>query len=189
MANFFDLFAVIVTIGLGILGFREGIVKGAIKLVGFILLLVALSIWADDISTFARSFDVIPPQVAGLLAFVILLIGGSLALNLIASALAGLIAMTPAHFVDAGLGCAFGMIKALFLAGLVALALSCAQSGTFFGGQYRTSHLAPGLRQFASVAVPFLKSAATSLFNRLDPVMPGNGDKEEPQHAPSEPLI
>lgn len=189
MANFFDLFAVIVTIGIGILGFREGIVKGAIKLAGFILLIVALSMWADEITALARSFSGIPSKIAGPLAFVILLIGGSIALNLAASALAGLIAMTPAHFIDAGLGCAFGMIKALFLAGLVALALSCAQTDTFFGEQYATSHLAPGLQKFTSTAIPFLKSAAASLFEQLDPAAPGDNDREEPQNAPSDALI
>ena len=47
--NLFDLFVVIVTLGLALMGFREGLVRGAVKLAGFIALVVLMAVFSRQI--------------------------------------------------------------------------------------------------------------------------------------------
>lgn len=178
MVNLFDIMVVILTIGLGVLGFREGFLREAVKLAGMFLTLIVLAVYSSPIVAIALSLDFLPPTLAILFLFGVLFALSVLSFNLLAILLSKLVSLTPVRFVDVGLGCGFGILKALFFCGFVALMLSLAPPNSFFLRQYEGSQFASPLGGFAQTTVPFLKSAADILYRRFE-VIPGGGNDEE----------
>ena len=77
--------------------------------------------------------------------------------------------MTPAGFIDNGLGCALGIIKSLFLCGLAAIVISFAPPGGFLKNQYESSLTAKHLVAFISETIPLVKKAVTPYYRRITP--------------------
>ena len=83
-----------------------------------------------------------------------------------------LVHMTPVGFVDSGLGCVLGAMKALFLCGLIATFLSFAPADSFFRNQYQKSISAAPLVSFIAESIPFVKKAIIPLYKRFAPIIP-----------------
>jgi len=160
VVNLFDVFVVVVTTGLAVLGFREGLVRGAIKLAGFLFVLLLLGMFAGEIVDFAGGFHRIPRQGAVPLAFVLLLVLGTVVVHVLAHFVHKLVHMTPVGFIDNGLGCAFGILKALLLCGLAALLLSFAPPGSFLRNEYESSRSAEFLAGMLLETIPFARKYA-----------------------------
>ena len=172
MTNMFDLGVFVLVVALGLFGFRDGLVRGAVKLVGFIVILILLAVCSDEITALAVTVDVLPEQLSVPLAFVLLFSLAVIGVHFAALLLSGVIALTPVHGLDAGLGCLFGILKALFLGGLVAFAFSYGSPDSVIGRQYRTSRFALPLHRLAVTAFPLLRSAAVSIYRQLDDSLP-----------------
>jgi len=168
----FDIFVVIVVVGLAIFGFREGLVRGALKLGGFIALIVAMALFSAPIMSVADVLPMLPRNIAIPLVFLVILAAGTAIIHFVAHLLHKLIHMTPAGFIDYGLGCAFGIIKALILNGLLAIVISCAPPGSFFRNQYDTSYSAKPLAAFISETIPFVNNALVPYYQRFTPSPP-----------------
>ena len=167
--NVFDILIVIIVIGLAVSGYREGLVRGAVKLAGFIITIVITAAISGRIVQLSRSIEFIPHEIAVPVLFVIFFIMGIIGFHLLAKILHDLIHMTPVGFVDSGLGCAFGILKALLVGAVLALALSFAPHDTFFDGQYRTSRTAQPLVRLLSESVPFVKRTIKTLYKHDTP--------------------
>jgi len=178
MLNFFDLFVVIVTLGLAVSGFREGFLKGAVKLAGFIAIIVFMVLFSGNIASACFLIDKFPPKITIPLIFIAIFIIASISLHFLAELLHKLINVTPIKFIDSGLGCMFGILKAIFLGGILAILLSFASPGTFFHYQYETSHTGETLKSFMYITIPFMKSTIISMYQRYVP-MPEEQEKKE----------
>ena len=168
MMNAYDIFLAIVTVGLAVYGFREGLVRGAVKLAGFIVTVIALAFFSDRIAGFAGIFDTIPRAVALPGVFIAFFVGSLIVVHILAELANRLVRITPIKFVDAGLGCAFGMAKAAVLCGIVALVLSMAPPRTFFYDLYRSSASAHTMRSIVCGIIPFVRRTLP-LFQRNEP--------------------
>ncbi len=124
LINFFDLLVVLIIIGLGISGYREGLIRGIVKLLGFIVTIVVIAVFSDQIIQRSHELEFIPPTIAVPVTFIVMLVIGIIGFNILAKIIHKVVHMTPVGFVDSGLGTAFGILKALFLSGVIALALS-----------------------------------------------------------------
>jgi len=184
--NVFDLFVAVVTIGLAVIGFREGLVRGAIKFAGFIALVILLTASIGKILAITDKVTFLPQPVAVLVVIVVLLVLGMTVLHIIAKTLHELVHMTPAGFIDNGLGAAFGILKSLLLCGLLAIVLSLAPHGGFLRAQYEQSVSAEHLVGFMSETVPFIRDMIRPYYHRLapEPVVPEHNGHERPQSAP-----
>ena len=168
MANLFDLMVVILAAGMCIAGLRDGFLRQAIKLCGFIVTLVLLAVFSRLLVNFALSFEHLPRAVSVTLVFGGVFLALMLVFHIAAAIVANLAALTPARFIDAGLGGALGMLKGLVVCGFLAGILSGAPNGSFFREQYVDSTFARPLRGVVMATVPFLKSAAEMVIKRLE---------------------
>ncbi len=180
--NVFDLFVFIVTAGFAVLGFREGLVRGVIKLAGFVGLVVIVAVFAGRIAALAELVDVLPPHVMAPLMFIVVILSGSIVVHVAALLLYKLVHMTPAGFIDTGLGCALGIFKALLLSSVLALAISFAPPRTFFGDQYRTSVSAPALVSLLEEIIPVAGRMFEPLYRSLPAPLPDADEEEEPHN-------
>ena len=184
MFNYFDLFVVIVTLGLAIAGFREGILRAAIKLAGFIVTIILLALFSDHIIKAVLVTEKIPPKIMIPLFFVAIFAVAMIAFHYLANLIYKLVTITPVKFIDSGLGCIFGIFKALFLNGMLALLLSFASPGTFFHNQYTTSHTVKTLDKFLDVAVPMMKSAIIPIYRKYVPSPKEHEEKKDEKNIP-----
>jgi len=162
MMNFFDIFVLIVVIGLGIAGFREGFFRSMVKLAGFLLVAALLAILSDEICAVCRRIHVIPVSVAIPLAFILLFVGGMIAVAVAAKAVHAIVHLTPVGFLDSGFGAAFGILKALLVGGLAAIVLMQTPEETLFRKQVDSSSAGRPLAGLVSGIVPFVRSAVQS---------------------------
>jgi membrane protein required for colicin V production len=162
MINFFDIFILIVVIGLGVAGFIEGFVRSIVKLAGFLAVIALLAALSENICAVGRRIHFLPSTVALPLAFVILFIIGMIVVALVAKTLHAVIHLTPLGFVDSGLGAAFGVLKALLVGGLVALILTQNPGGSFLQQQVTNSTTGRPLIGLLSGVLPFVRSAVGS---------------------------
>ena len=186
--NLFDITVALLAVLQGISGFREGLVRGLVKLAGFVLVVSAMAYFSVPIARFARSLPGVPDPVAVPLVFI-----GVLALGMVAYTVLGEIAsrvmhLTPLGFIDNGFGTVFGVLKAMLIAGILALVLSFTPKGSFPYEQYASSRTGPGLSRFVTHAIPFIASAGTRLLNQFVPRpgpggAPRNRTHESPTHA------
>jgi len=185
MINFFDLFAAIVTIGLAVWGFKEGILRSVIKLAGLIAALVLITVFSQAIVELALSVEQIPGKLSVPLFFMAIFALATILFHYLAELIHKVIAFSPVRFIDSGLGCLFGMLKSLLLNGVLALLLSLAPPGSFLNTQYAESHTAKTLNTLFVAAVPYVRSTIETLFNRYQnsPDAPEKKDNEpeEPQ--------
>ena len=175
MLNFFDLFFVIVTLGLAVNGFREGLIKGIVKLAGFIAIIFFMVLFSDEIVNSCFLIEILPPKISIPLVYITVFIIAAIVLHIVAELLHKLIKITPLKFIDSGLGCIFGILKAFFLGGILATFLSFASQETFLYYQYETSYTAKTLKSFMYVTIPFMKSTIISLYQKYSP----EPDKQE----------
>ena len=167
--NFFDILSIIITVGLTITGFREGFVRGIVRLVGFIILIVGLVVFAAPLTTLALTIPHIPPRVSIPLVFLTTFVLGIAAFHLISIGIHALVHLTPLGWIDAGLGATFGVIKSLLFCGFIATILSFAPRGGFFAGQYERSILAQPLAELLSHSLPPVKKTVEMFYKRLVP--------------------
>jgi len=184
MVNVFDLFVVVVTVGLAVLGFREGLVKGAINLIGFIVLVIVLTASIGTILEITGKIEFLPHSLTIILSIVLLLVLGMIVIHLVAEVLHKLVHMTPAGFVDSGLGSAFGIFKALLLCGLLAIVLSLARPDSFFRNQYEHSASAAYLIRFMSETVPFAGRMIKPYYHRIVPPPHQDQNNDEKSASP-----
>jgi len=177
MMNAFDLFLAVVTIGLAVSGFREGLIRGAIRLVGFIVTIAALALFADRITGFVRLFETLPYGVTATVVFVVCFVCAMIGIHILAETVYRLIRITPISFIDSGLGCAFGIVKAMVLCGIVALVLSLAPSQSFFYHMYRTSATAHTMKNLVSSIIPVIRRVVPP--DRRYPPQEEHQDKEK----------
>jgi membrane protein required for colicin V production len=182
--NLFDLTVALLAVLQGISGFREGLVRGLVKLAGFVLLVSALALFADPIARFARSIPDIPDILSVPLVFIGALVLGMIAFTLIGEVVSRMVHFTPLGFVDNGFGAAFGVLKAMLIAGILALILSFNPKGSFLYSQFVSSRTGPGLARFVTHAIPFVASAGTRLLNQFVPRgEPRGGATGSPDYA------
>ncbi|MCE5249000.1 CvpA family protein [bacterium] len=186
--NFFDLLVILVVAGLGITGFRDGLIRQAVKLVGLIVSVVVLAVFSDFFIGLAQNIRFLPAKIAVPLVFYSALIIGLVIFAVLAAILSRMIHLTPIGFIDSGLGTAFGILKALLLCGVIAVALSFTSPGSFLGGQFRSSRTAGPLSQLVSESIPFVKKSVSS-FYRLFPSMPEKPEPENNEHIEQNPVI
>ena len=179
MVNFFDLVVVIITLGFAVKGFFEGLVRGAVKLVGFIIINIFMAGFSDTIVSLALEIGIFPPKISIPSAFLLILIGGTAAFYVVAHLLHRLVHMTPAGFIDSGLGCVFGTVKALILCGILATGISFAPSDSFLRNQYDKSLTAVTLVTFLSESIPLIKKAVVPLYQRFKPVLSEPENKKD----------
>jgi len=183
MVNVFDVLVVLMAIGLGMIGFREGLVRGVINLVGFLALVLALVFFSGTITVAAKSITAIPPQAAIPLMFVFLLALGTAAIHIIAFVIHKTVHMTPIGVIDSSLGAVLGILKAVFFCALLATVLSFSPDGSWFRGQYNASASAAELVNLLNSTVPYIEKSLAPYFRQVSPMMPhqppanGNGRK------------
>lgn len=168
MLNFFDLFVLITSAGLAISGFREGFIRGFVKLAGFVITLMLLAAFSHTVTDFVSGFsNGFLEKAINVIVFIALFLIMSLAFHLLASILHGVLKFTPVVFINSGLGCLFGLLKSALLGGIVAALLSLAPQGSFFNNQIKSSRTARGLENLAKDTIPFLKESLKT-FNRAN---------------------
>ncbi len=179
MLNGFDIFFAVVTIGFAILGFREGFVKSILNLIGFVAAVIVVLAFSQTIFAIAELIPVLPHALSAFILFITAVVACTVIVHIIASFVQKLVHMTPAAFIDNGLGCAFGIVKALVLGGIVAFVLSCAPQGSFVRLQYDNSVSAPHLVTFIAESIPFI--------SRLTPYYPSfTPEPSEPEQKQNE---
>ncbi|MBT4483329.1 MAG: CvpA family protein [Candidatus Latescibacteria bacterium] len=183
MVNVFDLLALIITLFLAFSGYREGFLRGVIKLVGFIAIVFLMAFFPGHITEAALTIKFLSPGISIPLAFIVILIAGTCVFHLIAFAVHKMVQMTPVGFIDSGLGCAFGIIKALLLTSLIATAISFSPDGSFFKKQYDNSISAKHLITLLSEIVPPAKKSVIPLYRRYIPA------PVEPEHKQDDKTI
>jgi hypothetical protein len=167
--NLLDLTVTLLAILLGIAGFREGLVRGFVKLAGFVIAVCALAAFAGPLVHLGQSIPLLPNIIAVPLVFVLVLVACMIVSGLIGEMVSGMVHLTPLGFVDSGFGTAFGVLKAVLIAGIIAFVLSLGPRGGFFYGQYASSRTGPGLARFVTHAIPFVASAGTGLIRHFTP--------------------
>lgn len=170
MVNYFDLVVVIITLGLAVKGFFEGLARGAVKFAGFIIVIIFMAGFSDTIVSVTLEIGILPPKISIPAAFLLILIVGTALFYVVANVLHRLVHMTPAGFIDSGLGCVFGAVKAFILCGLLATGISFAPSDSFLRKQYEKSLTAETLVAFLSESIPLVKKAVIPLYQRFTPV-------------------
>ncbi len=158
MVNFFDIFVVIVTAALAVTGYLHGLLRSVVKLVGFIVTIIGLAMFSEYLIGATKAVPQVPSQIAVPVMFITVFIIASLAFYLLAEVLHKLIKITPIRILDSGLGCLFGVVKALFLTGILAMLISLAPQGTFLNSQYEASHTARTLKTLFGETIPFITS-------------------------------
>lgn len=169
MINVFDIFVTVATIGLAVLGFREGFVRGALRLIGFIALIIALAFVTDPIVDIVCRSGHIPRSIVTPVFVVLFLIIGLAIIHAVSGALHAIVHVTPAGFIDNALGCAFGILKGLLVSGVLAIVLSFQHSGGFFRTQVENSGAANHLLRFMSETIPPIKRRLEPYFNHKAP--------------------
>jgi len=183
MVNVFDVFVVLMAIGLGFIGFREGLVRGVINLAGFLALILALVFYSETITAAAKSITAIPPQAAIPLMFVFLLVLGTAATHIIALVIHKTVHMTPIGLLDTGLGAVLGLLKAVVFCALLATVLSFSPDGSWFRNQYDASASAAELVNLLNSTVPYIEKSLAPYFRQISPLIPhqppanGNGGR------------
>ena len=95
MINFFDLVVVVNTIGLAVYGFFEGLLRGAVKLIGIIVTIVLLAVFSNNIVGMALTVRGISPRISIPLAFLFAFIIGSAIFYIGATLLHKIVHKTP----------------------------------------------------------------------------------------------
>ena len=170
--NLFDLFVILLVVLMGVSGWREGLVRGGVKLIGFILTVIALSVCASQIEGFARGIESIPSRLAIPIVFVVVFIAGSVFFAVLAEALHKVVHLTPLGFVDSGLGTVLGAVKALFVAGIVALIFSFLPAQGKLKAQYEHSRFGSGLVRMVQKTIPAATSAGIGILKNFTPPTP-----------------
>lgn len=184
MINYFDLFAAIVTIGLAVWGFREGIIRGVIKLAGFFLVLALLAVFSSYIVETALTIDQLPGKVTIPVFFVLAFALGTILFHYLAELGHKLTSFSPVKIIDSSLGCLFGMFKAALLNGLLALILSLTPPDSFPGKQYAESQTAKTFNTMLAAVIPFVKSTVEPLIDTYKALPDVPDEQKNEQTAP-----
>lgn len=167
--NPFDWFVLLLVCIMGISGFHEGLVRGGIKLAGFFLIIIALTVFAGQIAGFARGLEGIPPKLAVPVTFFGVYAAGAILFAVLAETMRRAVHLTPLGFVDNGLGVLFGVIKGVFIAGILALIFSFMPKHGKMNTQFETSRFGSGLVGFITKSIPAVTSAGIGIVNHISP--------------------
>ena len=125
---------------------------------------------SDTIVSACYLIEKIPPKITVPIVFIGIFVLSILIFHFFAEILYKLIKVSPIKFIDSGLGCLFGIIKAFFLNGILAVLLSFSSPGSFFHNQYSYSHTAGTFQTFLYETIPFMKSVITPIYRRYAPI-------------------
>ncbi|MFC1551795.1 CvpA family protein [Candidatus Latescibacterota bacterium] len=170
MVNYFDILVLIIMLGLAVSGFFEGLIRGVIKLIGFIAVIVFLSLFSDIVIEMAVDLVNLPAQIAVPLVFFLFFATSAVVVYFIAEILHELIKLTPIRIIDSGLGSVFGLLKAFCITGILAMLLSFTSPGTFLNDQYVSSRSGVPLNDLFGTVVPFLKSEIIPIYRKYIPL-------------------
>jgi|GEM_PF-3531483 uncharacterized membrane protein required for colicin V production len=170
MVNYFDILVVIITLGLAVSGFFEGLVRGVIKLAGFIAVIIFMSLFSDIVIELSVEFVNLPPQIAIPLVFFFFFATSAIVVYFLAEILHGIIKITPLRIIDSGFGSVFGVLKAFCITGILAMLLSFTTPGTFLNDQYVSSRSGRPLNDMFGAVVPFLKSEIIPIYRKYVPL-------------------
>jgi uncharacterized membrane protein required for colicin V production len=186
--NLFDLCIILLAVLMGVSGWHEGLVRGGVKLIGFLLILVALSVCAGQITEFARGIEGIPSRLAIPIVFIGIFIAGSILFAVLAEALRKVVHLTPLGLADSGLGMLFGAVKAFFIAGIVALVFSFMPAHGALKTQYEHSRFGNCLAELVKKTIPAATSAGIGILKYFTPpAKPGSPEKQLIPENPSTP--
>jgi uncharacterized membrane protein required for colicin V production len=185
--NLFDLIVMILVILLGIAGFREGIIRGGVKLAGFLITIVILALFAGNITRFAMGLESVPSWLVIPALFFAVFFALSIFFAIIAEALHHTVHLTPLGALDNGLGTIFGVLKGIFVAGILALILSFLPGPGFLKHQYETSRTAPKLVFFISKTIPVATGAGKKILKYFS--LPAPPEREEPRKKKHDPKL
>jgi uncharacterized membrane protein required for colicin V production len=169
---------------LGIAGFREGLVRGAVKLAGFIITVIALAVLAEPIGKLAGWVPFVPHKVAVILTFMAVFILGSVLFAILGNILRKVVHLTPLGMLDSGMGTLFGILKAVFLGGILALLFSLMPQNGFWKKQYESSLSGSPLTRLISRSIPVITAGGINLFKHFSHEPSPPEPKKDP-HAPS----
>lgn len=167
--NLFDLCIILLAVLMGVSGWHEGLVRGGVKLIGFILTIIVVSVCAAQIMEFARGIEGIPSRLAIPIVFIGVFIAGSILFAVLAEALRKVVHLTPLGLADSGLGMLFGAVKALFIAGIVALIFSFMPAKGALKVQYEQSRFGSCLAQLVKKTIPAATTAGIGILKHFTP--------------------
>ncbi len=179
--NLLDLIIVLLVVLMGFSGWREGLVRGGVKLIGFLLTLIVLSVCAGQVAEFARGLESIPPRLAVPMVFAGAFIAGSILFAVLAEVFRRVVHLTPLGFLDSGLGTALGVIKAFFVAGILALIFSFMPAHGALRAQYNHSFFGGALAELVKITIPAATSAGVGILKYIAPSSP-SGSPEKPSN-------
>lgn len=182
--NILDTIVILLILVLGIVGFREGLVRGAVKLAGFIITVVAMAVFAEPVGKLAGWLPLVPHKAAVILTFLTVFILGSILFAILGNILRKIVHLTPLGMLDSGMGTLFGILKAVFLGGILALLFSLMPQNSIWNKHYGSSLSGPPLTRLISRSIPVITAGGIKLFKHFsrEPVYP---EPRKKPHAPS----
>ncbi|MHB9027339.1 MAG: CvpA family protein [Candidatus Latescibacterota bacterium] len=185
--NLFDLLVILLAILLGIAGFREGLIRGGVKLAGFLITIIILALFAGNITRFAVGLERVPHWLAVPALFFAVMLALSIFFTIIAETLHRTVHLTPLGTIDSGLGTVFGVLKGIFVAAILALILSFLPGPDYLKRQYETSRTAPKLVSLISKTIPVAAGAGMKILKYFS--LPAPPERDEPQKQKHEPKL
>lgn len=173
--NLFDVIVLLLVVFLGFSGFREGLIRGGVKLAGFLLTILAVAMFSGEITRFAVGLDGMPRALAAPVMFFVVFAALSFLFTALAEILHRTIHFTPLGAVDSALGMAFGVLKALFAAGVLALILSFLPADGSLHRHYANSRVAPKLVSLVAKTIPAATTAGVRVLKHLSPAPDAEG--------------
>jgi uncharacterized membrane protein required for colicin V production len=167
--NILDIIIIVLILIFGIAGFKEGLVRGVIKLIGFVITIILIAVFADPLGKLADSIPFVPHKAAVILVFLSFFILGSIFFSIIGNIVKKAVHLTPLGFFDSILGITIGVIKALFLGGVLAVILSLMPADSFLNKQYTSSLSGAPLTRLISHTIPVITSGGIKLFKYFSP--------------------
>lgn len=167
--NVLDIIVILLILWLGIAGFREGLVLGVVKLAGFIITVSLMAVFADPIGKLAVIIPFIPHKAAVIVVFLSVFILVSVLFAILGNIIKKAVHLTPLGILDSGLGIAIGVVKAVFLGGVLAMIFSLTPVNRYLNKQYTSSLSGPPLTRLISCSIPVITSGGIKLFKHFSP--------------------
>ena len=167
--NALDMVIIGIVLWFGIAGFREGLILGVVKLAGFIITVILMAVFADTIGKLAVFIPLIPHKAAVIVVFMSVFIIVSIIFAILGNIIKKVVHLTPLGILDSGLGITIGIVKAVFLGGVLALIFSMTSSNGYLNKQYKSSYSGAPLAKFISCSIPVITSGGIKLFRQFSP--------------------
>jgi len=143
----------------GIIGFRDGVIKRVIEILGVLATLVLTARFAAGVNPWMMKQTGVPEGPALLITWAILFFAGLLLSRLLATLISKMVRLTILGWVDKLGGALVGMALGVFVASVVLLAISHAPAGKEVTAEYQKS----ALGRFIYYAAPTFYQTARKL--------------------------